>query len=99
MRTLMLGLGVVSLILLGADPVLAADDAVALVTTDGMKFLTLGIAVFGAAAGQAKVLSAALDSIGRNPGAAGQMFLPWLLGIVFIEALFVLTWLVAAGFI
>ena len=98
MRTVTLGIGILILLLVGVDPALAADGG-ALVTTDGMKFLALAIAVFGGAAGQGKVLSAALDSIGRNPGAAGQMFLPWLLGIVFIEALFVLTLLVAAGYI
>ena len=49
--------------------------------------------------GQSKVITAALDSIGRNPGAADAMFLPLLFGIAFIESLFILGWLIVAGFI
>ncbi len=71
-----------------------ADEAVKVVSagseilsTPAVAALALGIAVFGATNGQAKAIAAALDSIGRNPGAAGQMFLPWLLALVFIESL------------
>lgn len=97
MRTLMRAFAVVVVTLVCVDPALAQDSAI--ITTDGMKYLALAIAVVGAALGQSKVLTSALDSIGRNPGASGQMFLPWLLGVIFIEALFVLTWLISAGFI
>ena len=57
--------------------------------------LGLGLAAAGGALGQGKVISGALDSIGRNPGAAGQMFLPWVLGLVFIEALVILTFIIS----
>ena len=57
--------------------------------------LGVAIAAFGGALGQGKVISGAVESISRNPGASGQMFLPWLLGLVFIEALVILTFVVA----
>jgi F-type H+-transporting ATPase subunit c len=47
----------------------------------------LALAAFGGALAQGKIITAAVESIARNPGAAGQMFLPWLLGIVFVESL------------
>lgn len=49
--------------------------------------LAIGLAATGGALGQSKACSAALDGIGRNPGAAGQMFTPMLLGLVLIESL------------
>jgi F-type H+-transporting ATPase subunit c len=56
----------------------------------------LAIAAFGGALGQSKIISSALESISRNPGAAGAMFTPWLLGVAFVESLvlftFVLCW-------
>lgn len=99
MRTLTQGLGIVFLLLLFVEPALAEEVAAATSVGEGMKFLGLGIAVLGAALGQGKIMASALDSMGRNPGAAGQMFVPWFLGLVFIEALFVLCLLVAAGYL
>ena len=49
----------------------------------------LGLAALGGGLGQAKIISSALESIARNPGASGQMFLVWFLGIVFVESLVV----------
>lgn len=97
MRTLTIGLGLVLTLLVFAQPAFAQDSS-NFISTDGIKYLALALTVFAAASAQSKVLTAALESMGRNPGASGQMFLPWLLGIVFIEALFVLTLLVAAGY-
>lgn len=57
----------------------------------------LGIAALGGALGQAKIISSALESIARNPGASGQMFIVWILGAAFVESLVILTWLVASG--
>ncbi len=90
------GLVIVTLALV--TPAFAADGG-ALITTEGMKFLALALAIFGGALGQSRVMASALESIGRNPGAAGQMFVPWLFGLAFIESLFILAWLIAAGFI
>ena len=57
--------------------------------------LGIAIAAFGGALGQGKAISAALESIGRNPGAAGQMFLPWLLALIFIESLVIYALVIA----
>ena len=59
--------------------------------------LGLAIAAFGGALGQAKIISSALESIARNPGASGQMFIVWILGAAFVESLVILTWLVTSG--
>ena len=47
----------------------------------------VGIAAFGSALGQGRMAASAMESIGRNPNAAGQIFTPMLLGLAFIEAL------------
>lgn len=71
-------------LLVFVNPAMAQD---ALIPSEGLAGLGIAIAAFGGAMGQARAISAALDAIGRNPGAAGQMFLPWLLALVFIESL------------
>ncbi len=79
-----------------ASPLLAmaADEVVA---TNGAPLraglialaanLGVGIAAFGSALGQGRMAASAMESIGRNPNAAGQIFTPMLLGLAFIEAL------------
>ncbi len=57
--------------------------------------LGIAIAAAGGAFGQGKVIAAAVDSIARNPGASGQMFLPWILGLVLIESLVIYAFVVS----
>ena len=57
--------------------------------------IAIGLAVFGAASGQGKAASAALEGIARNPSASGAMFLPMILGFVFMESLAILAFLIA----
>ena len=49
--------------------------------------LGVGIAAFGSGLGQGRMVASAMESIGRNPNAAGAIFTPMLLGLAFIEAL------------
>jgi F-type H+-transporting ATPase subunit c len=49
--------------------------------------LGVGIAAFGSGLGQGRMVASAMESIGRNPNAAGVIFTPMLLGLAFIEAL------------
>lgn len=49
--------------------------------------LGLGIAALGGALGQGRMVASAMDGISRNPKAAGDMFVPMILGLAFIEAL------------
>ena len=51
----------------------------------------MGLAAFGGALGQGKAVSAALDAIGRNPTASGNIFTPMILGLVFMETLVIFT--------
>ena len=85
------------------SPAYAADGiSNAILNNEGLAALAIAIAAFGGALGQSKVMSSALESIGRNPGAAGQMFVPWILGVAFIESLVVFALIVAlkvVGFI
>ncbi len=89
---------VFGIILLTVDPAWAAEgEAVGGGASLGALAagLAIGVAAFGGALGQGKVISAALESIGRNPGASGQMFLPWILGLVFIESLVIYALIIA----
>ena len=49
--------------------------------------LGIGIAAFGSALGQGRMVASAMESIGRNPNSAGQIFTPMIIGLAFIEAL------------
>ncbi len=49
--------------------------------------LAIGIAALGSALGQGRMAAAAMESIGRNPNSAGQIFVPMIIGLAFIEAL------------
>lgn len=78
-------------ILLLADPAFAADAAAGAGNSGAYvavgAAIGIAIAAFAGTMSQGKVASAALDGIARNPGASGQMFLPMILGLVFIESL------------
>src|SRR4051812_48128179 len=47
--------------------------------------ITMGLAAFGAATGQGRTASAALEGIARNPNAKDALFQPFILGLVFME--------------
>lgn len=57
--------------------------------------LAIAVAVLGAGLGQGKAVAAALEAIGRNPSAAGQLTTPLIIGLVFMEALGILSFVVA----
>lgn len=57
--------------------------------------LGLGLAVIGGALGQGKAAAAALEGIARNPGAAGKLFTPMILGLALIESLVIYALIVA----
>ena len=47
----------------------------------------VGIAAVGSGLGQGRMVASAMESIGRNPNSAGQIFTPMIIGLAFIEAL------------
>ena len=59
--------------------------------------LGLGLAALGGGLGQGKAAAAALDGIARNPGAAGQIRGPMILGLALIESLVIYALII--GFI
>jgi len=55
----------------------------------------MAIAAFGGAFGQGRIASAACEGMARNPGAAGAIRASMILGLVFVETLSLLTFVIA----
>ena len=47
--------------------------------------VAIGLGAFGAATGQGRAASSALEGIARNPGSKGEVFVPMILSLVFME--------------
>ncbi len=57
--------------------------------------IAIGLAALGGGIAQGKLVAAGLDSIGRNPASAGKLFVPMILGLVFVEAIVILSFVIA----
>lgn len=57
--------------------------------------LAIAVAAFGGGIGQGRAAAAALDGIARNPGAAGQIRGPMILGLALIESLVIYALIIA----
>jgi len=57
--------------------------------------LAIGIAAFGGSLGQGRAAAAALEGIARNPGAAGKIQGPMILGLALIESLVIYAFVIA----
>ena len=68
------------------------DAASVVVLTKG---LTMAIGGFGPAIGIGIIGFKAMEAIGRNPEAAGKLFVPMLLGMAFAEAVAIYALVVA----
>lgn len=55
----------------------------------------MALAAFGGALGQGRVAAAACEGMARNPGAAGSIRAAMILGLVFVETLSLLTFVIA----
>ena len=83
----------------------AAEEAVAAVANAGgmsnsaivalSAAIVMGIAAFGGALGQAKIGSAAMEGIARNPQARQDMFVPMIIGLALIESLVIYALVIA----
>lgn len=100
MRRWTMAMVMVSLILFVASPVLAEEVA----GTDGSMGkgliglgagLAIGLAAFGGGLGQGRAAGSQLEGIARNPGAADKMFVPYILGLAFIESLVLYAFVIA----
>ena len=69
------------------------------ITDDGLRYLGAGFAMgFGAlgpALGIGWLVSKALEALGRNPEASGQILTPMILGVAFAEAIGIYALVVA----
>ncbi len=57
--------------------------------------LAIGVAVLGAGIGQGLAVQGTVQGIARNPGAAGQIQTPMLIGLAFIESLALFAFVIA----
>ena len=57
--------------------------------------LAIGLAALGCGMGQGKAAGAALEAMGRNPSAAGKIQNAMILGLVFIEVMVILSFVIA----
>lgn len=57
--------------------------------------LGIAIAAFGGALGQGRSIASALDGIARNPGAAGKIVTPMIIGLAMIESLVIYSLVVS----
>lgn len=93
------------LLVIGFSAVAFAQDGGASVKEQGLASnygliamaagLGIGIAALGGGIGQGRAAAAALDGIARNPGAAGQIRGPMILGLALIESLVIYALIIA----
>ena len=57
--------------------------------------IAIGLAVLGGTLGQGRAVAAALEGIGRNPGAAPRIQTPMILGLALIESLVLFGFVIA----
>ncbi len=57
--------------------------------------LAIGLAALGCGIGQGRAAGSALEGIARNPGAAGKIFGPMILGLALIESLAIYALIIA----
>lgn len=57
--------------------------------------VAIGLAVLGGGMGQGRAAAAALEGISRNPGAAGRIQTPMILGLALIESLVLFAFAIA----
>ena len=92
-------MGISALAFAETSPEAAKAAAEADQTWEGMVALAaglaIGIAAFGGALGQGRAAATALDGIARNPGAAGKLFTPMILGLALIESLVIYALVIA----
>ncbi|MBP6218171.1 MAG: ATP synthase F0 subunit C [Oligoflexales bacterium] len=94
LKAVVLGMG-----LLSSSAVLAEVSQGADASSSGLAKIGAAIAIalgaLGAATGQGKAASAALEGIARNPSSRGDVFVPLILSLVFMEFQALLCFVIA----
>ena len=94
-------IGLMSLAAMIAPELAFASDGVAGVDGSAKGMIAIGAAIaiglagLGGTLGQARAISAGLESMGRNPSASGKVFVPMLLGLALVESLVILAFVIA----
>jgi len=57
--------------------------------------LAIGMAVIGGGLGQGKAVGSMLESFGRNPSVGGKLLVPLMIGMILIESLVILAFVIA----
>lgn len=97
MRKLLNGLSAVALVMVSGIALAQGEDGASY--ANGLIAIGAGLAIaigaFGAAAAQGKTASATLEGITRNPASKGEVFVPFLLGLAFMEFQAILAFIIA----
>jgi F-type H+-transporting ATPase subunit c len=92
-------LAVVVIVLVIASPALAQEHDAADTGKNIFQYLgaafAIGIAAAFGALGQGKGLAAAVEAIGRNPGAVGPIRITMIIGLALIESLVIYALIIA----
>ena len=92
-------LAVVAIVLAVASPALAQDHGAAETGKNMWQYLgaafAIGIAAAFGSLGQGKGLAAAVEAIGRNPGAVGPIRITMIIGLALIESLVIYALIIA----
>jgi len=92
-------LAVIVIVLAIASPALAQDHGAAPAGKNMFQYLGAAFAIAFAAAfgalGQGKGLAAAVEAIGRNPGAVGPIRITMIIGLALIESLVIYALIIA----
>ena len=102
MRKWKIAFMVLGLMLIISAPVLAQEGGAAAGSVPIAKGLiglgaglAIGLAACGGGIGQGTAAGGAQTGIARNPGAADKMFVPYILGLAFIESLVLYAFVIA----
>lgn len=89
-------ISILSLVLLAAPNFALAEDAGGghglIAIGSG---LAIGLGALGGALGQGKLVASGLEGISRNPGAGDKVFRSLILGLVFVEAIVIISFVIA----
>jgi F-type H+-transporting ATPase subunit c len=92
-------LAVIVIALAIASPVMAQDHGAAPAGKNMFQYLgaafAIGIAAAFGALGQGRGLAAAVEAIGRNPGAVGPIRITMIIGLALIESLVIYALIIA----
>jgi F-type H+-transporting ATPase subunit c len=99
MKNVFRNLGVLATTALMSAPALAEEAGAAANSAGGLVAvgagLAIGLAAFGATQGQGRTAASTVEGIARNPGSSKQVFLPFILGLVFMELQALLGFVIA----